>query len=347
MTCEPSVADQHLRTLGVLRLSLTARCNLFCPYCRPDAEDPPGLLSLEQQLRVIRVACRLGVHTLRLTGGEPLLSDRLLPLLLQIQKGRNTHGDPLTGLREVALTSNGVLLTAERAKALRATGLDRITISLDAVDAEVAARMAGLRGGLPAGDRHVRQVLASLEAAISAGFDPAAGELKLNAVIQRDVNDDQLLPLADLARRRGVELRLIEFMDVGNRNGWLPEHVLPATEMVKRIGARWPLQPIGRPFSGTARRWRYIDGEGYLGVIASISEPFCSDCSRLRITADGRAFTCLFAAEGMDLTPVLDGEAELERTMSALWLRRSDRYSEERHQNADSKHHAEMAYLGG
>jgi len=347
MTLETSVADQRCRTLGVLRLSLTARCNLSCPYCCPDAEDPPGLLSLEQQVRLIRVACRLGVHTLRLTGGEPLLSDRLLPLLQQIHKGRQTQGDPLTGLREVALTSNGVLLTAGRATALRASGLDRITISLDAVDAEVAARMAGLRGGAAAGERHVQKVLAGLSAARSAGFDSAAGGLKLNAVIQRTRNDDQLLPLADLARRRGVELRLIEFMDVGNRNGWLPEQVLPAAEMVRRIGERWPLQPLGRPVSGTARRWRYIDGEGCLGVIASITEPFCTDCNRLRITADGRAFTCLFASEGTDLTPVLDVESQLERTMTALWFRRRGRYSEERHGSADSKHHAEMAYLGG
>ena len=347
MTPEPSVADQRFRTLGVLRLSLTARCNLACPYCCPDAGDPPGLLSLEQQVRLIRVACRLGVHTLRLTGGEPLLSERLLPLLEQIHIGRQTNGDPLTGLREVALTSNGVLLTAERATALRASGLNRITISLDAIDAAVAARMAGLRGGASAGERLVQQVLAGLSAARSAGFHPAAGELKLNAVIQRNVNDDQLLPLADLARRRGVELRLIEFMDVGNRNGWLLEQVLPAAEMVRRIDARWPLQPLGRPVSSTARSWRYLDGEGRLGVIASITEPFCSDCNRLRITADGRAFTCLFAAEGIDLTPVLDVESELQRTMEVLWLRRSDHYSEQRHANADDMHHAEMAYLGG
>ena len=347
MTLETSVADQRFRTLGVLRLSLTARCNLSCPYCCPDAEDPPGLLSLEQQVRLIRVACRLGVHTLRLTGGEPLLSNRLLPLLQQIHKGRQTHGDPLTGLREVALTSNGLLLTAERATALRASGLDRITISLDSVDAAVAARMAGLRGGASAGQRLVQQVLAGLSVARSAGFDPAAGGLKLNAVIQRHVNDDQLLPLADLARRRGVELRLIEYMDVGNRNGWRPEQVVSAAEMVRLVHERWPLQPLGRPVSGTARSWRYLDGQGCLGVIASITEPFCSDCNRLRITADGRAFTCLFAAEGTDLTQAVDVESELERTLAALWLRRRDRYSEERYGNADSKHHAEMAYLGG
>ena len=227
--------DQRSRALGVLRMSLTARCNLACPYCCPDVADPPGLLSLEQQVRLIRAASRLGVHTLRLTGGEPLLSDRLLPLLEQVALGRATPGDPLQGLRQVALTSNGVLLTQERARALRSAGLERITISLDAVEGAVVARMAGLRGGESAGNRLIQQVLGGLEAARSAGFDPAVGALKLNAVIQRGVNDDQLIPLARLARQQLLELRLIEYMDVGNRNGWAMEQVLPAAVMVDRI----------------------------------------------------------------------------------------------------------------
>ena len=168
MSASPPI-DQRSRALGVLRMSLTARCNLACPYCCPDAADPPGLLSLEQQLRLIRVASRLGAHTLRLTGGEPLLSDRLLPLLEQVASGRATPGDPLQGLQQVALTSNGVLLTKERARALRAAGLERITISLDAVEGAVVARMAGLRGGESAGERLIQQVLAGLDAARSAG----------------------------------------------------------------------------------------------------------------------------------------------------------------------------------
>ena len=341
--------DQRARALGVLRMSLTARCNLACPYCCPDAVDPPGLLSLEQQLRLIRVASRLGAHTLRLTGGEPLLSDRLLPLLEQVALGRATPGNPLQGLRQVALTSNGVLLTQERARALRAAGLERITISLDAVEGEVVARMAGLRGGESAGNRLIQQVLAGLEAARSAGFDPAVGALKLNAVIQRGVNDDQLIPLAMLARQQRLELRLIEYMDVGNRNGWAMEQVLPAAVMVDRISRQWPLSSLGRSPGGTALRWRYRDGVAAIGVIASISEPFCGDCNRLRITADGQAFTCLFAARGTDLKPALTSDDDLEREICALWQRRLDQYSEEGRGQAAlrTSPHAEMAYLGG
>ena len=348
MTPVPSVADQRNRPLGVLRLSLTARCNLACPYCCPDVADPPGLLSLEQQLRLIRVACRLGAHTLRLTGGEPLLSEQLLPLLIKVAQGRLTPGDPLEGLQQVALTSNGVLLDHDRAHALRVAGLDRITISLDAVDGDVAARMAGLRGGASVGERQVQRVLSGFEAARSAGFDPAAGALKLNAVIQQGVNDDQLIPLAELARQQRVELRLIEFMDVGNRNGWSSDQVLPAAAMVQRISDRWPLRPLGRDAGGTARRWSYADGSGCIGVIASISEPFCGDCNRLRVTADGHAFTCLFSAEGTDLKPAFVSDRQLEGAIVDLWRRRGDRYSEDRHVAPGAPApHAEMAYLGG
>ena len=190
-------------------------------------------------------------------------------------------------------------------------------------------------------------MLNGLASARSAGFDPLAGELKLNAVIQRGVNEDQLLPLADLARDQGVELRLIEYMDVGNRNQWRPDQVLSAAEMVTRIRARWPLQAVGRPTGGTAQRWRYVDGGGHLGVIASISEPFCGDCNRLRVTADGQAFRCLFASVGTDLKPALHCEAELLRLVADLWRRRDDRYSEERQRTTGSMPHAEMAYLGG
>ena len=347
MSTASSLADRHRRPLGVLRLSLTGRCNLSCPYCCPDDADPPNLLTLEQQLRLIRVGCDLGVHTLRLTGGEPLLSPRLLPLLQRLAEGRATPAHPFQGLRDVALTTNGVLLNDARASALSAAGLDRITISLDAVDGLLAARMAGLRGGVEAGRRLVAQVLAGLEAARGAGFGLRSGALKLNAVIQRGVNDDQLLPLVDLARQRQVELRLIEYMDVGNRNGWSLEQVVPAAEMIQRIHTRWPLEPIGRGVGGTSRRWRFRDGGGVIGVIASITEPFCRDCNRLRVTADGQAFTCLFASEGTDLKPVMNNAADLRQRIVDLWMHRNDRYSEERHHNSRGSSHAEMAYLGG
>ena len=339
--------DQWSRPFGVLRISLTARCNLACPYCCPDQKDPPGLLDLDQHLRLIRVACGLGLQTLRLTGGEPLLSDRLLPLLEALAAGRADAADPLARLRDVALTTNGVLLTSEKALALRAAGLDRITVSLDALDGEVVAKMAGLRGGTRAGEQLVEQVLGGLTAARSAGFDPACGGLKLNAVMRRGLNDAQLLPLAQLARNRGVELRLIEYMDVGNRNGWAPDQVISAEEMIQSIDARWPLQSMPRRAGATARQWRYVDGRGCIGVIASITEPFCGDCNRLRVTADGQAYTCLFASEGTDLRPFLQSEEALEAVLRGLWRQRRDRYSEERQGITASARHAEMAYLGG
>lgn len=345
MTDASSVVDLHGRPLGVLRLSLTARCNLACPYCCPDSRDPEGMLELQDQLRLIRVACSLGVHTVRLTGGEPLLSDRLEPLLSSIALDRPA------GLKELALTTNGVLLSPERALRLRRAGLDRITISLDGADAASIARMAGLQGGAKAGQSLLNQVLSGLEAARSAGFDPSQGALKLNAVIQKGRNDDQLIPLARLARDRGVELRLIEYMDVGSRNGWSLNQVMPALEMVQRVASHWPLDPVGRSSSSTTSRWQYRDGAGHLGVIASISAPFCGDCNRIRVTADGQIFTCLFASQGADLRPYLrasEPEAQLRERLSGLWMRRSDRFSEERRLQSDvDKPHAEMAYLGG
>ena len=342
-------SDRLGRPLGVLRLSLTARCNLACPYCLPDGVEPPGLLTLAQRLRVIEAAVALGARSLRLTGGEPLLHPQLEELIRAVQPLR------ARGLGEIALTSNGVLLSAERARALRAAGLDRITLSLDGTTGAAVARMAGLGDGA-AGERTLAQVLAAIEHARAAGFDPAQGDLKLNAVIQRGANDDQLLPLAGLARERGLELRLIEFMDVGNRNGWREAQVLPAAEMVERIGSRWPLVPLGRPAHGTANRWRYRDGgsaSGGLAVVASVSAPFCGDCNRLRVTADGVAYTCLFAApgSGLDLKPWLQEKQagpKLEAAMAAHWNQRSDRYSEERNTtNSTNSAHAEMAYLGG
>jgi cyclic pyranopterin phosphate synthase len=355
-----SATDQLNRPLGVLRLSLTARCNLACPYCLPDGVEPPGLLTLAQRLRVIEAAVSLGVTSLRLTGGEPLLHGGLEALIAALQPLRATaaHGQ---GLREIALTSNGALLSAERARALRAAGLDRITLSLDGTTGASVARMAGVGHG----EALLAKVLAAIEHARAAGFDPARGALKLNAVIQRGANHDQLLPLAELARTRDLELRLIEFMDVGNRNGWRPEAVMSAAEMVERIGTRWPLEPLGRTVYGTASRWRYRDrdpvGGGVLAVVASVSAPFCGDCNRLRVTADGIAYTCLFAApgSGLDLRPWLQPDSPTETLREAIagrWSRRSDRWSEERQEAwtpgglqgpATAPAHAEMAYLGG
>ncbi len=350
--------DQLGRPGGVLRLSLTARCNLACPYCCPDSHDPPELLTLTERVQLVSTAAELGFRRLRLTGGEPLLHRGLEDLVAALQPLRAPQGSSGSqGLSEIALTTNGVLLSAQRAQALRAAGLDRITVSLDGTDGESVARMAGLAGGAGAGEAVLEKVLAALDHACGAGFDPAKGGLKLNAVIARGRNEHQLLPLAQLARQRGIELRLIEFMDVGNRNGWQPDLVLPAAEMVRRIGAHWPLVPLGRQAHGTASRWRYRDGAGHLAVVASISAPFCGDCDRLRITADGVAYTCLFASSGLDLRPWLRTPSTAGETLSGamrrLWSQRHDRYSEERAEEQASgsvstqRSHAEMAYLGG
>ncbi len=345
--------DRLGRPLGVLRLSVTSRCNLNCPYCLPDGKDPPGLLTLEERWALVAAAVDLGAHTLRLTGGEPLLDADLETLIETLRPLRPR-------LRRIALTSNGVLLSAERAKSLRQAGLDNVTLSLDGTDATSVARMSGRSQGSLLLD----QVLAAIEHARSAGFDPASGALKLNAVIQRDGNEDQLVPLADLARQRGLELRLIEYMDVGNRNGWRPDQVLTAATMVSRLRQHWPLQPLQRQANATHRRWRYLDGGGrgagggaHIGTIASISEPFCGDCDRLRITADGLAFACLFATSGTDLRPWLRPRIQpepLRLALAKLWQARSDRYSEERSElrarSASANlplRPAEMAYLGG
>jgi GTP 3',8-cyclase len=354
----PPLRDRLGRPPGVLRLSLTARCNLACPYCCPDAQDPPQLLTLEERVLLVSEAAALGFRTLRLTGGEPLLHPGVEALVAALRPLREAAG--ATQLEAIALTTNGLLLTAERAQRLRQAGLDRLTVSLDGTDGASVARMGGLRGGAAAGDRALATILAALDHAQSAGFDPAEGALKLNAVITRGRNDDQLLPLAALARQRGIELRLIEYMDVGNRNGWAPEQVLPAQEMVQRIGERWPLEPVGRSAHGTAARWRYRDGGGsggpggsHLAVVASISAPFCGDCNRLRVTADGVAYSCLFAATGLDLKPWLrpgPDPAGLGAALSGQWRARRDRYSEERQEQtleAAQRPHAEMAYLGG
>ncbi len=337
--------DQRNRPLGVLRLSLTARCNLACPYCLPDGQEPPGLLRLAQRRAVVQAAVALGAHSLRLTGGEPLLHPELERLIEAVQPLR------AQGLREIALTSNGTLLSANRARALREAGLDRLTLSLDGTDGASVARMAGLSDAR-AGERTLEAVLAAIGHARDAGFDPAAGVLKLNAVIQRGRNDDQLLPLAKLCRDQGLELRLIEYMDVGNRNGWSPADVVSAGAMVEHISSHWPLEPLERDLHSTARRWRYRDGAGGIAVVASVSQPFCGDCNRLRVTADGVAYTCLFAApsRGLDLKPWLQPSSDamgLEQALTQLWRSRHDRYSEERQASAAGREHAEMAYLGG
>jgi cyclic pyranopterin phosphate synthase len=290
------------------------------------------ILSYEEIARLVQVFAELGVSKVRLTGGEPLLRRDLETLVSKVAT--------TPGIDDVALTTNGSLL-AGRAESLRDAGLGRVTVSLDSVDPVVFAAMGDTR--IP-----LAQVLDGIAAASAAGLTP----VKLNAVIKRGINDVGLLDLVDYARDRGYVLRLIEFMDVGTSNAWQRDEVVPAAEIIDRIAAVHPLEPAAVDRYGeVARRWTYSDGAGEVGVITSVTQPFCTDCTRARLTATGELFTCLFASRGQDLRAVLRSGAsdiELRDAVTAVWSRRTDRYSELREQVAlPSPARAEMSYLGG
>ncbi|HEV8632543.1 MAG TPA: GTP 3',8-cyclase MoaA [Thermoanaerobaculia bacterium] len=311
--------DRLGRPLTDLRVSVTDRCSLRCAFCMPadrDYEFLPRaeLLTYEEMTRLVRLFIGLGVTKVRLTGGEPLLR-RDLPRLVSMLAA-------LPGIDDLALTTNGVLLTRDAA-ALRAAGLARVTVSLHSLREETFDRLSGSRGQLPA-------VLAGIEAAAAAGLTP----VKVNAVVVRGVNDGEVVELARHFNRPGFVLRFIEYMDVGTVNGWQPTGVVAADEILARVGAALPLAPAPRRSPhDVALRYRYLEGGGELGVIASVSQPFCGDCSRARLTADGSLFTCLFGVAGHDLKAPLRGGAsdgELQARIAAIWRERADRYSEER-----------------
>ncbi len=332
--------DRRGRPLRDLRLSVTDRCNFRCTYCMPRAAFGSGhaflpraeILSYEELARLVRVFALLGVTTVRLTGGEPLLRRDLETLV------RAVAGTP--GITDVAMTSNGSLL-AQRAQRLADAGLHRVTVSLDSLDPQVFRAMSDTRVPLSA-------VLQGIAAARKAGLGP----VKLNAVVRRGVNDAGLLDLVDYARGGGHVLRFIEYMDVGSTNGWLGEDVVPAAELLDRIGSVHPLEAVAASHPGeTARRWRFADGGGEIGIVASVTSPFCSDCNRARVTAAGELFTCLFATRGTDLRAVLRSgadDADLEQLLRGVWGGRTDRYSEIRGQGRDvDLPRPEMSYLGG
>jgi cyclic pyranopterin phosphate synthase len=332
----PLPQDALGRPLRDLRLSLIEACNFRCPYCMPADRIPDdhGLdaaarLSFDQIETLVRGFARLGVTKLRLTGGEPLLRKRLPELVARLVA--------IPGLDDIALTTNGSLLAAQ-ARALRAAGLQRVTISLDALDPDLFSQLSGGRGQL--GD-----VLAGIAAAEDAGFAP----IKLNCVVQRGVNDGEVLPLVERFRGSGHVVRFIEYMDVGTCNGWSRERVLPSAELRDRIHARWPLRPLDPQYRGeVAARYAFVDGGGEVGFVSSVSEPFCGDCHRARVSADGQLYTCLFAAAGHDLRAALDaGEDALVERVAGLWARRGDRYSEIRNQASASRRHVEMYLIGG
>ncbi len=315
------------------------RCNLRCAYCMPEESlhakgvflPPQNLLSDGEIEFLVRVFVELGVHKVRLTGGEPLLRPGFTELVSRIAS--------IPGLKDFALTTNAILLP-RHADALKEAGLGRITISLDSLDETVFRKMAGGRGT-------VREVLDGVAAAEVAGFKC----LKINTVVQRGVNDRTIMELVSHFRNTPHTVRLIEFMDVGNVNHWNRGLVVPGTELLKAIHDRWPLRPAaGQYASETARRYAFEDGAGEIGFINSISEPFCGDCSRARITADGALYSCLFSARGTGLRDKIRlgmGATEMAEEIRGLWSRRADRYSELRSRLPQHQPHVEMYRMGG
>jgi len=332
------VKDTFGRNLRDLRISVTDRCNFRCTYCMPKdifGVDYPfmpheQLLSFEEIGRLASIFVRFGVKKIRLTGGEPLLRrelERLVAILRTLPKV------------ELTMTTNGALLE-RKAQALRAAGLDRVSVSLDSLDDRVFSAMNDI-------DFPVQRVLAGMDAAEAAGFNP----VKVNMVVQRGVNEDSILPMARFFRGRNRILRFIEYMDVGSTNGWRLADVVPAAEILERVNEVFPLEAIKPNYPGeVARRFRYRDGAGEIGVIASVTRPFCGGCTRARLSADGSLFTCLFAIEGMDLKSLLRGGAsdeELGAAVIAHWAQRDDRYSDLRSEATPDLPKIEMSYIGG
>lgn len=334
--------DQLDRPLHDLRISVIDRCNLRCSYCMPKEVFGPGhvflgrseLLSFEEIGRVARVLAAQGVAKLRITGGEPLLRgglERLVETLAGID-----------GIDDIALTTNGLLL-AGKARSLADAGLNRVTVSLDALDDKTLHAISEA-------PISATRVLGGIDAAVAAGLSP----VKINMVVRRGVNDGCVLAMAEHFRHSRQILRFIEFMDVGSTNGWRGEEVVPAAEIRERIATRWPLEPLAPTRAGeVASRYRYRDGGGEIGLIHSVSEPFCASCSRARLSADGKLFTCLFARRGHDLRAMLRGgagEQELADRTRAIWTARGDRYSAERaprQRPLESPRKVEMSYIGG
>ncbi len=328
------------RALHDLRISVMDRCNFRCPYCMPAEtfDEHYRFLKASERLqfdeiaRLARLFVALGARKLRLTGGEPLLRANLPDLVGELTA--------IEGVEDVALTTNGVLL-AKYAAELKANGLKRVTVSLDSLDPEVFARMSG-------GFSDPRQVLQGIRAAQQAGLAP----VKVNAVVERGLNDHTVLALIEHFRGTGVIVRLIEYMDVGNRNRWSLERVVSSRELLARVAQRWPLHAVAGNYRGeVAERYAFDDGSGEIGFISSVTGPFCGACSRARLSSDGVLYTCLFAERGHDLKTALRAGAsdeELTATIRGAWLERADRYSELRataHEHPMKK--VEMYYIGG
>ena len=345
------VADRLGRPLHDLRISVTDRCNFRCSYCMPKAVFDSShrflphseLLSFEEITRLARIFTLHGVRKLRLTGGEPLLRKGIEELVAQLAALRTPEGEPL----DLTLTTNASLL-ARKAAALKAAGLQRVTVSLDALDDATFRRMNDV-------DFPVAEVLEGIHAAIAAGLAP----IKVNMVVKRGTNDHEIVPMARYFREHfggRVALRFIEYMDVGVTNGWRLDEVLPSAEVLARLAAEWPLRPLAPSAVGeTAARWAYADGAGEIGLISSVTQAFCRDCNRARLSTEGRLYLCLFASEGHDLRALLRDPAgysdlQVAAAIGALWQGREDRYSELRGSaegEAAARRKVEMSYIGG
>lgn len=337
-----SVVDRLDRPLRDFRISLTDRCNFRCSYCMPKAlfganhafMPRRDLLTFEEITQLARVFVRLGVRKLRLTGGEPLIRRDIERLIEQLAG--------ISGIEDISLTTNASLLTREKAQRMKDAGLNRITVSLDGIDDAVFKAMNDV--GFP-----VAQVLDGIANAEAVGLAP----IKINMVVQRGVNDQDIVPMAAHFRDSPHIVRFIEYMDVGNSNGWRLDQVVPSKEVVERIAAEWAIEPVAPNYRGeVAERYRYADGSGEVGMISSVTQPFCGDCSRARLSAEGKLYTCLFASAGHDLRDRLRAgasENELEQALRQIWSKRVDRYSEVR--THDTKpidtRKIEMSYIGG
>jgi cyclic pyranopterin phosphate synthase len=325
------------RPLRDLRISVTDRCNFRCVYCMPKEVfgrdyrflERRELLTFEEIERLAQAFAAHGVEKIRITGGEPLVRRDLERLIGHLAK--------IDGL-DLTLTTNGSLLT-QKARALKKAGLRRVTVSLDSLDDQVFAGMNDV-------DFPVQRVLEGIDAAADAGLP-----VKVNMVVKRGVNEDSVLPMARAFRERGHILRFIEYMDVGHSNGWRLDDVVPAAEIAAMVDAELPIEPVEPNYRGeVARRWRYRDGSGEIGVIASVTQPFCGDCTRARLSAEGRLYTCLFGVRGHDLRALVRGglsDEKLREAIGAIWARRTDRYSEIRSANTVDLPKVEMSYIGG
>ncbi len=348
MSTTSTVIDTHQRPLRDLRISVTDRCNFRCVYCMPKeifGKDfkflgRDELLSFEEIVRLAWIAAAHGVEKIRLTGGEPLLRKGIEELISMLTQIKTVDGRKL----DIALTTNGSAL-ASKAQALKGAGLDRVTVSLDSLDDATFRRMNDV-------DFPVANVLNAIEAAHKVGLGP----IKINMVVKRGQNDQDIVSMARRFKGSPYILRFIEYMDVGSSNGWRMDEVVPSTEVIARISAELPLEEVAPNYNGeTSVRWRYRDGSGEIGVISSVTQSFCSSCTRARISTDGKLFTCLFATGGHDLRALMRGgcsDEELSTSMAQIWRERTDRYSDLRSAatsalGATEKKKVEMSYIGG